>query len=124
MHMGRTPFTLHNALTQWQSGPFALGVLAAVVLVGYWYLRADWKLASRGRRWPAARTAAFLLGLAAVDLALQSPVATFAIGRSGAVDAALAAAALLALNDPAIAAAVEEWRKSQTANVAERPVST
>jgi len=72
-------FTLHNALTQWQWSPFPLLVLAAVIAVGVWYLRSDWKLAMRGRRWNGTRTAAFLAGLVAVDLAFQSPVATFAM---------------------------------------------
>ncbi|HEY1798182.1 MAG TPA: 5-(carboxyamino)imidazole ribonucleotide mutase [Stellaceae bacterium] len=61
--------------------------------------------------------------LSIVQMPAGIPVATFAIGRSGAVNAALAAAAILGLGDPAIAAAVEEWRQNQTANVAERPVS-
>jgi putative copper resistance protein D len=75
--MRRVPFSLHSALTQWQSGPFALCVVAVLIALAYWYLRADWMLAQRGRRWPRHRTAAFLTGLLAVDLALQSPVATF-----------------------------------------------
>ncbi len=75
--MRRVEFSLHAALTQWQSGPFALGVLAALVALAYWYLRADWTLSTRGRRWPRQRTLAFLAGLFAIDVALQSPVATF-----------------------------------------------
>ncbi len=75
--MRRVPFSVHSALTQWQSGPFALCVVAVLIGLAYWYLRADWMLAQRGRRWPRHRTAAFLAGLVAVDLALQSPVATF-----------------------------------------------
>ncbi|MBV9661131.1 MAG: cytochrome c oxidase assembly protein [Acidimicrobiales bacterium] len=73
-------WSVHGALTQWQHGPFALAVVAALIAVAYWYLRADWRLAARGRRWPSQRTAAFLAGLVAVDLALQSPVATFTAG--------------------------------------------
>jgi 5-(carboxyamino)imidazole ribonucleotide mutase len=49
------------------------------------------------------------------------PVATFAIGRSGAVNAALFAAAILALSDEAAAAALTDWRKRQTDAVAEHP---
>jgi cytochrome c oxidase assembly factor CtaG len=74
--MSPVPFTLHNALTRWDWSPFPLVVLAALILVGWWYLRADWNLAMRGRRWHGVRTASFLAGLVAVDLALQSPVAT------------------------------------------------
>jgi putative membrane protein len=75
--MKRVDFSLHSALTAWQNGPFALLVLVGVIMAAYWYLRADWMLSARGRRWPWTRTAAFLAGLAAVDLALQSPIATF-----------------------------------------------
>ena len=49
------------------------------------------------------------------------PVATFAVGRAGAINAALFAAAILGLGDPAAAQAVEDWRQRQTAAVAERP---
>jgi cytochrome c oxidase assembly factor CtaG len=73
----RPVFDLHNALTDWQSGPFAIAVVVVVVGIAYWYLRGDWHLAARGRRWPWYRTASFLLGLVLIDLALQSPVATF-----------------------------------------------
>ena len=75
--MSRTPFNLHTALTSWESSPFSIAVAVAVVALGYWYLRADWRLASRGRRWPGLRTISFMAGLVAIDLALQSPVATF-----------------------------------------------
>jgi 5-(carboxyamino)imidazole ribonucleotide mutase len=61
--------------------------------------------------------------LSIVQMPAGIPVATFAIGQSGATNAALCAAAILGLSDPAIAAAVEEWRRNQTASVAERPVS-
>jgi 5-(carboxyamino)imidazole ribonucleotide mutase len=50
------------------------------------------------------------------------PVATFAIGQAGAINAALCAAAILALGDPAIAEALDRWRQNQTDAVAERPV--
>jgi putative copper resistance protein D len=70
-------FNMHTALTAWQSGPFSIAVAVVLVGLAYWYLRADWRLASRGRRWPERRTLAFVAGLVAVDLALQSPVATF-----------------------------------------------
>jgi 5-(carboxyamino)imidazole ribonucleotide mutase len=50
------------------------------------------------------------------------PVATFAIGQAGAINAALCAAAILALGDEKIAAALDQWRQNQTDAVAERPV--
>jgi 5-(carboxyamino)imidazole ribonucleotide mutase len=49
------------------------------------------------------------------------PVATFAIGRSGAINAALFAAAMLALHDPDLAVLLRAWRERQTAEVAETP---
>ena len=63
--MQRESFTLHNTLVQWQWGPFQLLVLAVLILLAGWYLRADWQLAARGRRWPRSRTAAFIAGLLA-----------------------------------------------------------
>jgi len=70
-------FGFHGALAAWQWSPFSLLVLALVVAAASWYLQADWRLAERGRRWSARRTASFMGGLLAVDLALQSPIATF-----------------------------------------------
>ena len=50
------------------------------------------------------------------------PVGTLAIGKAGAINAALLAAAVLALNDPAAAAALDGWREKQTASVATAPL--
>lgn len=49
------------------------------------------------------------------------PVGTLAIGRPGAINAGLLAAAILALADPALDAALTAWRERQTAAVAETP---
>ena len=49
------------------------------------------------------------------------PVGTLAIGRAGAVNAGLLAAAVLALHDPALAAALEDWRSRQTRAVLDQP---
>ncbi len=49
------------------------------------------------------------------------PVGTLAIGRAGAVNAALLAAAILATNDPALAERLDAWRAQQTAAVASEP---
>ncbi|TCT13341.1 5-(carboxyamino)imidazole ribonucleotide mutase [Tepidamorphus gemmatus] len=49
------------------------------------------------------------------------PVGTLAIGKPGAINAALLAAAVLALGDPALAKRLDAWRAAQTAAVAERP---
>jgi 5-(carboxyamino)imidazole ribonucleotide mutase len=51
------------------------------------------------------------------------PVGTLAIGKAGAINAALLAASILALNDSTIAAALDAWRANQTAAIAESPVS-
>ncbi len=50
------------------------------------------------------------------------PVATFAIGQSGAVNAGLFAASILALEDPVIRDALDRYREQQTANVPVDPV--
>lgn len=49
------------------------------------------------------------------------PVATFAIGNSGAKNAALFAASILALTDSRVAAALESFRRSQTDTVLSNP---
>jgi 5-(carboxyamino)imidazole ribonucleotide mutase len=49
------------------------------------------------------------------------PVGTLAIGKPGAVNAALLAASILALSDPTIAKKLDAWRKRQTGAVAKRP---
>ena len=49
------------------------------------------------------------------------PVGTLAIGKPGAINAALLAASVLALDDSGIAQRLEAWRRQQTAAVAEKP---
>jgi 5-(carboxyamino)imidazole ribonucleotide mutase len=49
------------------------------------------------------------------------PVGTLAIGKAGAINAALLAASVIALFDPAVATALDAWRGRQTAAVAEEP---
>jgi 5-(carboxyamino)imidazole ribonucleotide mutase len=49
------------------------------------------------------------------------PVGTLAIGRAGAVNAGLLAAAVLALHDQALCHALEDWRTRQTQAVLEQP---
>jgi 5-(carboxyamino)imidazole ribonucleotide mutase len=49
------------------------------------------------------------------------PVGTLAIGRPGAINAALLAASVLALSDPALGKRLQAWRAHQTASVAEAP---
>jgi 5-(carboxyamino)imidazole ribonucleotide mutase len=59
--------------------------------------------------------------LSIVQMPAGVPVGTLAIGRAGAVNAALLAAAVLALSDPALAAALDARRQAQTAAIAEQP---
>ncbi len=55
--------------------------------------------------------------LSIVQMPAGVPVATFAIGASGAINAALFAAALVASTDPHVAAAVQGYREAQTLKV-------
>ena len=59
--------------------------------------------------------------LSTVQMPAGIPVGTLAIGRAGAVNAALLAAAMLALSDETVAAALDAWRARQTAGVPETP---
>ena len=49
------------------------------------------------------------------------PVATMAIGAAGAANAGLMAAAILALQDPALAQRLEQWRAALSASIPEEP---
>lgn len=60
--------------------------------------------------------------LSIVQMPAGIPVGTLAIGRAGAVNAALLAASILALHDPAIAERLAAMRAAQTAGVAIEPV--
>ncbi len=60
--------------------------------------------------------------LSIVQMPAGIPVGTLAIGKAGAVNAALLAAAVLAIGDPALADRLDAWREAQTSSVAERPV--
>src|SRR5690349_18668771 len=59
--------------------------------------------------------------LSIVQMPAGIPVGTLAIGRAGAVNAALLAAAVLALHDSGLADRLDEWRRRQSESVAERP---
>ena len=56
-----------------------------------------------------------------VQMPAGVPVGTLAIGTPGAVNAALLAASVLALNDPALSGRLVAWRKQQTEAIGERP---
>ena len=57
--------------------------------------------------------------LSIVQMPRGIPVGTLAIGEAGAVNAALLAAAIVALHDPAVAAKLDEYRAAQTKRVLE-----
>jgi 5-(carboxyamino)imidazole ribonucleotide mutase len=59
--------------------------------------------------------------LSIVQMPAGVPVGALAIGEAGAVNAALLAAAVLALSDEALASRLCAWRAARTAEVAERP---
>ena len=59
--------------------------------------------------------------LSIVQMPAGIPVGTLAIGRAGAVNAALLAAAVLGLQDKALAGRLDAWRTAQSSSVAEQP---
>jgi 5-(carboxyamino)imidazole ribonucleotide mutase len=59
--------------------------------------------------------------LSIVQMPAGVPVGTLAIGRAGAVNAALLAASILALEDEALSERLTAWRQARTDEVAERP---
>ncbi len=61
--------------------------------------------------------------LSIVQMPAGVPVGTLAIGRPGAVNAALLAAAIVGLQDAGIAEAVRNWRSRQTDAVPETPTN-
>ena len=59
--------------------------------------------------------------LSIVQMPAGVPTATFAIGEAGATNAGLFAAAILALEDPALSQRLQAWREARRDAVAERP---
>ena len=60
--------------------------------------------------------------LSIVQMPAGVPVGTFAIGKAGAVNAALMAASMLSLENADLAARLQSWRDAQTGGVGEEPV--
>jgi 5-(carboxyamino)imidazole ribonucleotide mutase len=60
--------------------------------------------------------------LSIVQMPAGIPVGTLAIGRAGAVNAALLAASVIALTDEDVAVALDEYRAKQSASIADYPV--
>lgn len=61
--------------------------------------------------------------LSIVQMPKGVPVGTLAIGKSGAINAALLASSVLALNDDALRARLKAWREAQTNSVMDEPVN-
>ncbi len=59
--------------------------------------------------------------LSIVQMPAGVPVGTLAIGKAGAINAALLAASIIALNDSALAKKLAAWREKQTKSVALKP---
>ena len=59
--------------------------------------------------------------LSIVQMPAGVPVGTLAIGRAGAVNAALLAASILSVTDESVRKRLDAWREAQTAAVAETP---
>jgi 5-(carboxyamino)imidazole ribonucleotide mutase len=59
--------------------------------------------------------------LSIVQMPAGIPVGTLAIGKPGAINAALLAAAMLATEDHELSKRLEAWRAAQTGSVAEAP---
>ena len=59
--------------------------------------------------------------LSIVQMPAGVPVGTLAIGKAGATNAALLAAAMLATSDAELAERLDSWRAEQSASVAETP---
>ena len=59
--------------------------------------------------------------LSIVQMPAGIPVGTLAIGKAGATNAGLLAAAMLATGDPVLAGRLDQWRKTQTDSVSETP---
>jgi 5-(carboxyamino)imidazole ribonucleotide mutase len=59
--------------------------------------------------------------LSIVQMPAGVPVGTLAIGKAGAINAALLAAAMLATSDAELATRLEAWREQQTGSVVEAP---
>ena len=114
----RTPQLMH----EWTTGAAARGLQVVIAAAGG---------AAHLAGVAAALTALPVLGvpmqsaslngldslLSMVQMPAGVPVATFAIGKPGAVNAALFAGALLALADPQIRQAVDDYRTAQTEKV-------
>jgi 5-(carboxyamino)imidazole ribonucleotide mutase len=61
--------------------------------------------------------------LSIVQMPAGIPVGTLAIGRAGAVNAAILSASVLALSNADLAARLDAWRAAQTASIADAPAS-
>ncbi len=119
--------TLGRLLLGWSFDPLvALSLLAVAVL----YLRGRHRIHERGQRWPAQRTGCFLGGLAAIAIALQSPLeaydtALFSVHVVQHLALTMVAAPLLVMGAPVtmlLMTASPRYRKRIVKVVHSRPV--
>src|SRR5438067_4542655 len=122
MSAHRTP----QALAEWASNAQKKGMKAIIAAAGgaahlAGVVAAHTTLPVLGVPMPSKHLQGLDSLLSTVQMPKGIPVATFAIGDAGAANAALFAVALLALEDKALAAKLDEFRRKQTKAVLETP---
>jgi 5-(carboxyamino)imidazole ribonucleotide mutase len=122
MSAHRTP----HAVAEWASGARKSGMKAIIAAAGgaahlAGVVAAHTTLPVLGVPMPSKHLQGLDSLLSTVQMPKGIPVATFAIGDAGAANAALFAVSLLALEDKALAAKLDEFRRKQTKAVLETP---
>ena len=122
MSAHRTP----HAVAEWASNARKSGMKAIIAAAGgaahlAGVVAAHTTLPVLGVPMPSKHLQGLDSLLSTVQMPKGIPVATFAIGDAGAANAALFAVALLALEDKALAAKLDEFRRKQTKAVLETP---
>ena len=108
-----------KAVAKWAEGAAARGLKAIIAAAGgaahlAGVVAAHTKLPVLGVPMPSKHLQGLDSLLSTVQMPKGIPVATFAIGESGAANAALFAVAMLALSDRALAAKLDRFRRRQT----------
>jgi 5-(carboxyamino)imidazole ribonucleotide mutase len=122
MSAHRTP----HAVAEWASSAKKSGMKAIIAAAGgaahlAGVVAAHTTLPVLGVPMPSKHLQGLDSLLSTVQMPKGIPVATFAIGDAGAANAALFAVSLLALEDKALAAKLDEFRRKQTKAVLETP---
>jgi 5-(carboxyamino)imidazole ribonucleotide mutase len=111
-----------KAVSEWASGAATRGLKAIIAAAGgaahlAGVVAAHTALPVLGVPMPSKHLQGLDSLLSTVQMPKGIPVATFAIGEAGAVNAALFVVALLALSDAGLAAKLDEFRRKQTESV-------